>query len=94
MFSAAFIELNWKNMVTLNADWDNLIWQSFFSNCTGSIHKQFMQDWLSDLGIQFGINVAINIKDITNINVTWRLESLHQGDQQYCQCQKSKQIIK
>ena len=31
----------------------------------------------------FCINVAIKIKDITNIHVTWRLEALHQGDQQY-----------
>ena len=43
---------------------------------------------------QFCINVAIKIKDVTNILVTWRLEALHQGDLQCCQFQKSKKIIK
>ena len=36
MLSAAFIELNWKNVVTLKTDHDNLMLWSF-SNRTGSI---------------------------------------------------------
>ena len=37
-------------------------------------------------------NVTISIKCIAYIFVTWRLEALHQGDQKYCQCQRSKTI--
>ena len=45
-----------------------------------------------NVGVSLISNMTIYADTITNIFVTWKLETLHQGDCDYCQCHRSKKI--
>ena len=80
--------LNRKNVVTLKHDCDHLMLMSFSNSLVPWMNNSVRL--VLRYRNQVCSNLAIDIKDITNIHVTRRLEVLHQGDQQYCQYQKSK----
>ena len=61
MLSAAFVELNWKNVVTLKIYHDNLMLWSF-SNSTGSIAESFMQALFLSLGIKFVLKWPLTLR--------------------------------
>ena len=61
MLSTAFIELDWKNVVDIKTDCDNLMLWSF-SNSTGSIAEYFTQGLLLGIGIEFVLIWSLTLR--------------------------------